>query len=393
MKFYESHFEEYIVSVQKYNIHPELTQIVYKLPFQIALFENIIVYGPPGVGKYSQVLNILKKYSPSELKYDKKITAITDKQEYIYRISDIHYEVDMSLLGCNSKILWHEIFFQIVDIISVKSDKIGIILCKNFHFIHTELLEIFYSYMQHYNHSNSSIKIKFVLMMEHISYLPNTILNACQLIRVKRPTADKYINIVVNSDSVPMVKVTQPLVKATQPLVKATQPLVKATQPLVKVTQPLVKVTQPLVKATQPLVKDQINSLITNIEQEGILNIKELKSFPTLINAKNIPVDIFNIICDNIIKEMINIKTLEFTHFRDSIYDILTYNLDVTECLWYILKHFIENNYVSNSADISDILNKTYSFLKYYNNNYRPIYHLESILFYIINKVHKFDEL
>jgi hypothetical protein len=49
----------------------------------------------------------------------------------------------------------------------------------------------------------------------------------------------------------------------------------------------------------------------------------------------------------------------------------------------------VENDFLENN-DISDILKKTYTFLKYYNNNYRPIYHLESIMFYIINKVHKY---
>jgi hypothetical protein len=44
------------------------------------------------------------------------------------------------------------------------------------------------------------------------------------------------------------------------------------------------------------------------------------------------------------------------------------------------------------NSDISDIMRKMFSFLKYYNNNYRPIYHLESILFYFIIKIHGFDE-
>ena len=34
-----------------------------------------------------------------------------------------------------------------------------------------------------------------------------------------------------------------------------------------------------------------------------------------------------------------------------------------------------------------------YKFLRYYNNNYRPIYHLESIMFYIIKKIHNYNEL
>ena len=64
----------------------------------------------------------------------------------------------------------------------------------------------------------------------------------------------------------------------------------------------------------------------------------------------------------------------------------------MSECLWYILKHLIHNNYIKKE-DISDILIKSFTFFKYYNNNYRPIYHLESIIFYIINKIHGFNEI
>jgi uncharacterized HAD superfamily protein len=43
--------------------------------------------------------------------------------------------------------------------------------------------------------------------------------------------------------------------------------------------------------------------------------------------------------------------------------------------------------------DISDVLTRTYNFLKYFNNNYRPIYHLESIMHYMIIKIFKYAEL
>ena len=42
------------------------------------------------------------------------------------------------------------------------------------------------------------------------------------------------------------------------------------------------------------------------------------------------------------------------------------------------------------TKDMSEILLKTYNFLKYYNNNYRPIYHLESYLFYLTRIIHEF---
>ena len=144
MKFYETHFEEYIQENKRANLHPKLDKVYAKFPKTLNELKNVIFYGPSGTGKYSQVLKAIRGYSPSELKYEKKISLTYNKQQYFFKISDIHYEIDMSLLGCNSKILWHEIFMQIMDIITIKPEKVGIILCKNFHAIHTELLEIFY---------------------------------------------------------------------------------------------------------------------------------------------------------------------------------------------------------------------------------------------------------
>jgi hypothetical protein len=250
MKYYETNYEEYLSSYENYNIHPELLDIKSKFPKNISEFHNLIVYGASGVGKYTQVLTILQPYSPSKLKYDKKISVTYEKQEkktktpsktnmssfssikekvkekekesnnntkkktldvipikktekkqeYIYRISDIHYEIDMATLGCNSKLLWHDLFFQINDIISVsfhsqdKTDKVGIIVCKNFHAIHNELLDIFYSYMRHPLHP-FHIQIKFILLTEHVSFIPNNIVNACKTISISRPSKFQYMNI------------------------------------------------------------------------------------------------------------------------------------------------------------------------------------------------------
>ena len=44
------------------------------------------------------MLSVLKQYSPTELKYEKKMITVTSKSTHILKISDIHYEVDMSLL-------------------------------------------------------------------------------------------------------------------------------------------------------------------------------------------------------------------------------------------------------------------------------------------------------
>jgi len=367
MKFYETHYEEYIHSVDQYNIHPEMLPIYERFPKILSKFGNLIVYGPPGSGKYSQVLYFLKKYSPSELKYDKKITCQTDKVEYSFHISDIHYEVDMALLGCNSKILWHELFLQIVDIVSVKTEKIGIIVCKNFHMIHNELLEIFYSYIQHYNHPSANIQIRFVIISEHVSFIPKNIIQACKLISIRRPEKQKYIHRIADSDENPDVNSS----KLSVFLHRIHHP--PSTKPIH--TRKLAEI--------KSVSKQKIQNILMCLDSEYIMNIKETESFSLMNDGSEIPKDNFNTICNNIIQELLQYNTLAFTQFRDTIYDILVYNLDVPECLWYVISYFIQRN-IFTEPDIDGIMEKMYVFLKQYNNNYRPSYHLESIFFYII---------
>ena len=115
MKYYESTFEEYLNSLDCYNLHNNVNSLIDKLPNDTNNLNNFIFFGPSGSGKYSQVLNLLKKYSPSQLKYNNKVMLYTEKQNYKYNISDIHYEIDMDLLGCNSKTLFHGLYVQICD--------------------------------------------------------------------------------------------------------------------------------------------------------------------------------------------------------------------------------------------------------------------------------------
>jgi hypothetical protein len=315
MKFLETHFEEYINAVSKHNLHPKLEKSMNNIPSSIDKMGNLIFYGPSGVGKYSQMLNTIKRYSPSELKYEKKLSVTYDKKQYVFKISDIHYEVDMSLLGCNSKLLWYDIHQQIVDILSTKTEKNGIIVCKEFHNIHSELLETFYSYMQENN--SSLINIKYIILTEEISFIPDSILNCCQIIHLARPTKAMY----------------------------------------------------------KKCIKPKLSA---NVNVENIVNIKHLH-----VNLTDLTQP-YKIICDKILKEMINVNELNFLNFRDLLYDIFIYNLDITDCIWYILTNLIQLNKIKQS-ELSRILLKTYSFFKYYNNNYRPIYHLESYLYYLIN--------
>lgn len=319
MKLYDTHFDDYIQSSNTHNIHKKLDLVYKRFPSQLSEFKSLIFYGPEGVGKYTQSLRAIIRYSPSNLKYEKKIsiTHPTNKQQnFNFKISDIHFEIDMALLGCNSKILWNEIYNTICDIIAAKSDHMGVILCKNFSSIHSDLLESFYSYMQ--NIKSQLIDLKFIILTDQISFIPNSIISCCEIIPVSRPTKTNYKKI---SD------------------------------------------------------KGSCGDIM------HINNIKALHAGITQLNQPH------KIICDKIICDIINIQQLKFAGFRDKLYDIFIYNLNIYECIWYIIVNLFNENHIP-SSQLSNVLIKTYTFFKYYNNNYRPIYHLESFIFHLVSIVH-----
>ena len=92
MKFHESHFEEYITSTQKESLHPKIDEkIIKKFPSKIQDLKNLIFYGPSGVGKYSLMLKSIKKYSSTELKYEKKISVTYNKEQYYFKINSSYF--------------------------------------------------------------------------------------------------------------------------------------------------------------------------------------------------------------------------------------------------------------------------------------------------------------
>jgi hypothetical protein len=87
---------------------------------------------------------------------------------------------------------------------------------------------------------------------------------------------------------------------------------------------------------------------------------------------------------------MVKIEQTKFLKFRDLLYDIFIYNLDITDCIWYLITTLIKQKKIKQEY-ISELLVKTYSFFQYYNNNYRPIYHLENYLLTIVEMIHDFS--
>ena len=170
--------------------------------------------------------------------------------------------------------------------------------------------------------NTNSIDLKFIIITEQISFIPDNILNCCEIINISRPSKTSYM-------------------------------------------------------------KCLKNKFPNKLKLENITNIKILNFYNDDLMLQ------YKIICNKIIHNIININEIQFLNFRDILYDIFIYNLDITDCVWYILSSLVEQKKI-RKEHLSKILIKTYCFFQYYNNNYRPIYHLENYLFYLTKMIHNF---
>ena len=91
MKFEEIRFEDYIREYKKNDLHPFFQNKLQQFPKKMIDMRHTIIYGPPGVGKYTRALALAQKYSTSKLKYIRKIhISYLKTHTYIIYISVYH---------------------------------------------------------------------------------------------------------------------------------------------------------------------------------------------------------------------------------------------------------------------------------------------------------------
>jgi hypothetical protein len=360
MKFFETHFNEYVKKVEEFSLHPIIKKTIHTFPDDIQSLPSIIMYGPSGVGKYSHALYMISRYSPSHLKYEKRIAVAYNKDTFFIKISDCHFEVDMSLLGCNSKHLWNEIYNQIQDIVSSRSNTTAIVMCKNFHRIHSELLETFYSYM--------SDNLTFLILSEHVSFLPDNILHRCKLIPFKRPTATMYNKCLFPTATTVSGGGAGINKKIGKHMASASEGK-----------------SAPSLSHTIDIIKETPIRLTGKYSLETITNIKALKS------NMNELTDPHDTICNSIVEIILSPQAqLKYEILRERLYDLLTYDINIQECVWFILRRLIINGSLLPEM-MDDIMIQIYTFFQYFNNNYRPIYHLENFVLLLVCTIHGYS--
>ena len=257
--------------------------------------KHIVFYGAEGLGKYYESIEFIRQYSPSKLKYNKKM--LIDDEEYYIKLSDIHFEIDFLTLGCNYKTLFDKIQKQIRNSMESTGLKRAFILCKNFHSINKDLI-----------HNFKNIMIEqcvYILNTEHLCFFPNDIINKFYVISLKE-IKKKYLK-------------------------------------------------GGLKKYTNNLNIVNYN-LHNDVHDITYLNKKYSMAIIDYLKSCNI----------------------SYIKLREHIYNLLTYQCNIDECIWIIFKHFVTN--IDNTFDV---ITEIYNFFKCYNNNYRPIFHLERIILYM----------
>ena len=302
----------------------------------ISCIPNILLYGPPGSGKYTESLKIIEKYSPSKLKYEKKMYVKSIKNEHIVKISDIHFEINIENLTCNSKQVFNDIYKNILDCIETSNINCAIILLKNFQSIDYELLHVIYSYLQ--KSINTNISIKYIILTECISFIPNNILNVFKILYYSKLSLSSYIKI---------------------------SKLKNKTY---------------LMKLQKNKNEEEINNLIQSIDNLSVLKYYNINDNIDYLNNKYS-------ICDSLINILLNNK-LDYVLLRNNLYDLLIFNQNIHNCIFYILSKIIKKNKNINNNFLDIIYVKLCEFFIYFNNNYRPIFHLESLFLKIMKEIH-----
>ena len=303
-------------------------------------FINYIFYGPPCSYKYKNVLKLLQHFSPSNLKYEKKLHINLTKTEFYIKISDIHYEIDIENFIYNSKSLWNEIYAIIYNSIASSPIKRGYIVFRNFDKINYDLLDLLYNYMQ--KELFSTLNIKYIIITECVSFIPMKIINICKILNFAK-LSKKNIYTLCNKNNKQFFK----------------------------------KLTN---TSNDTLICSKADTIYNKVNNPNIFTYLDISN-----NMKYI--EQHSAICNTYINLITN-NNYNITNIRTLLYDILINHLNSHECFFYIIQSLIVNKLI-NANKVSDLIFNSIFFFKNYNNNYRPIFHLESFTLYLIELINE----
>eukprot|EP01039_Chlorochromonas_danica_P011424 gene11424-12771_t len=323
--------------VREWDLHPEFTSLeaacrAERVPSR---FPHWLLVGPAGVGKYTAGLRLI-----AASRMDDTLAAAEDipfgnpkklvLENATCLVTARHYEIDLALLGCKAKDTWNAWFGQIVQSLQcTRVHKLTYLLCRNAHTLHPDVMILFSIYLEQamcLMWSQYRIHLRFVLLTEQWSCLPPALVRLCVPVFVRRPSADRLHAWVQRATGAPAAAV-----QSIQPWQISN---LKEWIGLFEVGVPAKRLAH-------------FTDLTDRVARTIATALRELQAAPPAAFG-------------------MRVATL-----REALYDILVYNLDVGECVWTLLRDW------GDPVAVRAAVLQLPRFWREYNNNYRPIFHLE----------------
>lgn len=182
--------ERMVAEARENPFHPAIISDLDQFPTDLAEMPSIIISGPQAAGKRTLGLVVVAGFSPSAMRYEKKLyigeSPRRQEDAPCVPMSDVHFEVDMSLPCFGNKAGWSSAHKAIVDAVEIRKDKYAFVMCTNFHLADRDLLRVFSNFM---DSGVDGVNLRYILITEHYSRLPLEIRQMARRIAV--PTAHR----------------------------------------------------------------------------------------------------------------------------------------------------------------------------------------------------------
>jgi hypothetical protein len=204
------------------------------------------------------------------------------------------------------------------------------------------------------------VVIKFIFLTEAVSFIPKSILNCCDIISFSKPTKSAYIKIIQNN----------------------TKNNTSSQRFIQHQLGDVSNISNIRLSEINCRKKEKEKE---NVDGDVIVNIDVKNDDDDLCITLQTP---YKIICQPLCDYLSYPKTITITLVRNTLYDILIYNANIYDCVWMLLNH-ATSLVEKEPTKISTMLAKTMQFFQLYNNNYRPIYHMELFFFNLVDIIAK----
>lgn len=180
--------ERLVAQLRDRPLHPLILETIDRLPTKLQDMRSTVIHGPPGSGKYSIALAIAGGFSPSALRYEKKMVVECDGKsqphDFSLPMSDVHFEVDMGVSHCGSRTGWGQVHRSIVEAVQIRREKSAIVLCRGVDAADSDLLSTLESFMRP---TSGGVDLRYILVTDHLGVLPQSLRARCTIIAVPRP--------------------------------------------------------------------------------------------------------------------------------------------------------------------------------------------------------------